>query len=246
MSCQALQRPEQYDHQAMNKLISYEKVGPYSDLSDSYANLDTAFSESASMAEFQNKIMSHNPLFSQNLINRPHPDNEPPHTPFGPDSPLLFDKPRQDTLQAEIINKNIQGVLEGFGQQNKMEEKMNTSIDEVIGTMYVNDDNAGSNIQFPLTRGQHYSPTQLGTSLLENYDVLTDLQTEYGYFNTDIEKLTGIGIFKLILLLILIGALFYGAYWLCMNKDNIGKKTNIPSSVSIKSINRTINKIINS
>jgi len=244
MSCSALQRREQYDHQTMNKPLNLGTSNE-SIYSDSYADVQTAFLPSTSMAEFENKLMNQNPLMAKDLINRPHPDKGAPHAPFGdfqgPRDPThhMFAKMRHDTcghdtLQVEAINNDIQGVIEGYKpNQDKInvglssEEKMNNGVDEVIGSMYRDGAYANRNkrivfpmngVHFPLTRRQYYNPKLLGTNLLEGYGCISDS--------------TGMRIFKLILVLILLGVLIYGLYCLYTNYS----KEETPTLLYTKSV----------
>lgn len=288
MSCQALQRREQYDHQAMNqplkanvsalscspsqvKPMSNDQIGGYARMTDSYASIDSAFSPSTSMAEFENKLVNQNPLLAQNLINRPHPDDGPAHAPFIDQPNTLFAPPRHDscgndTLQAEAINKNIQGVLEGFrSNQDRInmlssDDKLLNNINDIIVGPGIDDIIAGASgsncleslpqngVTFPLSRRQYYNPERLGTELLEGYDVLSDLQLAAMQANANVEQTTGMSIFKLVLLIVLVAALIYGIYYLYTNNTS-SKSMSIKSpgpmeTSGMSSINRSIEKLL--
>lgn len=58
MSCSAIQRNEQYNHQAMNKPLSGQPTG-------NFAELDSAFSPSREMVEFQQKMKLENPALTR-------------------------------------------------------------------------------------------------------------------------------------------------------------------------------------
>lgn len=247
MSCQTVQRREQYDCQAMNRPlltetnftcqnncqlpIDTEKVSGYSDLSDSYANLCTAFSESVSMAEFQNKMMSHNPLLAQNLIDHGPRTGISPH-------------PLDGDCQTPTLNQNIQNLMEEFKQDKitnlnakvSSEGKMNNNIDELICNTNNNTNSLTgvNNVKqqgnwVPLTRQQYYDPRLFGTNLLEGYYNNNSVPGDNNFF-------------KLILLFILLGAIFYGIYWLCHNNNKKNYKQ-IPSSDSL-TLNSKISKMI--
>ncbi|XWV25596.1 hypothetical protein QJ856_gp0158 [Tupanvirus deep ocean] len=193
--------------------INYENVGPYGNSSGSFASLETAFSPSAPMNDFQNKMTNKNPLFIQNM----------------------------DSDNANI-NNNIQTMLKSchsdeFKISPQSEEKIDNNVDQMIGALYnrdleYNKQNTTSvnkqylyphipvvqnGVNFPLNRQQHYSAQQYGTELLENFDLQRDAQNIWDNTNNTSYSLTGMSFFKFLLLLILIAVLVYGIYWLYTN-----------------------------
>jgi hypothetical protein len=138
MSCSRLQRQEQYDQQYMNvpmpvrAQMNMQMNAPSPSCAGnmgSLAGLNAAFSESRPMAEFQQKMMNSNSsLIAQNL-STPMTSQ---YAPFESTSVIDYQKP---ITQTEAINKNIQGIVEGFKVSPQSEEKMRNSIDEVMKTM---------------------------------------------------------------------------------------------------------------
>ena len=111
------------------------------------------------------------------------------------------------------------------------EEKMNNSIDEVIGAMYVIDAKQSLNNR----------PGPYQTQLLEGYNG----QGMQYVRDTTTTTTSGMSIFKLLLLLILIAALVYGGYWLYQNsKTTTTIKTIQTPTRSVTSVGRNIEKII--
>ena len=194
--------------------INYEKVGPYGNPSGSFATLDTAYAPSAAMSDFQNKMASYNPLMTQHLVNDENSD----------------------------INNNIQILI-----SPQSEEKINNNVDMMVGALYNRDNDYSrqndmatinqymyphvpvvqNDINFPLTRAQHYSAQQYGTELLEDFNLQQDAQNAA---NSTSNCMTGMNLLKFILLIILIAALIYAIYWLY--KGGNDTKTTTSTSVT--------------
>ena len=204
--------------------INYEKVGPYGNSSGSFATLDTAFAPSATMSDFQNRMASHNPLMTQKSVNN----------------------------ETSNINDNIQMLMR---QQDDIlispqsEEKINNNVDMMVGALYNrNNDYSRQNdmatlnqymyphipvvqndINFPLTRAQHYPAQQYGTELLEDFNLQQDAQN----LNSTSRCMTGMNLLKFILLIILIAALIYGIYWLYKGGSDTKNTTYTSATKSI-------------
>lgn len=201
MSCQAIQNRANYDVQSMNCPTYSQNITAYSSSPDSLASFDYAFGESEQMAMFQNKMRQDNPIYSPT-------DNIPPHAPFGNEA---------IKMETAAINRDMKKMMgEHFQQSSETQYELNKN--PMVGSIAVNEKKypasvCNTNVQFPLTRMQHYNAQKLGTNLLEGFDPLTGL--EY-----NVKETTGMSLFKLILLIILIGALIYGAYYLCNSEEN--------------------------
>ena len=145
-------------------------VGVDGNMLTSFATVDSAYSQSPSMKNFQNKMMCHNPLISQNLIDKPD--------------------------QAQSINNDINALLHIHNiknSNNKIDDKMDKNIDEIIGSVYAEN---------------NYVQKQKEN----NVAIYNDQYPQYIPNMTN--NNSGMGTFKIILLLILIAAFLYGGYWL--------------------------------
>ena len=145
----------------------------------SIATLDQAYIQSDSMKNFQDKMMSHNPLLSQNLVDNPN--------------------------ETQSINNGIDAIL----RANKLDtengsDKMDKNIDEVIGSVYEKNTRKVMPVHPPYV--MEIKP--------------------YG--------MDGFGLFKIILLLILLAALLYGGYWLYNNYKENNTAMATSQKISIK------------
>jgi hypothetical protein len=163
MSCQRLQRQEQFDHQAMDFST---------DCHQKYAGLDQAYDYSGSMAEFQNKVLSQGYPEAQSMINRPLPNASMQNAPMQK-APMQHASMPSNVEDAGEINNKLNKVLASSGcpapnasAAPTMIESM-SNVNNIIDEMHANA--AEGQIIFPLTRHQRYSPHSLGTQLLENY-----------------------------------------------------------------------------
>src|SRR5277367_5356245 len=95
MSCQALQRREQYDHQALNSFVPKltGNVG-------SFAEWVTAFDKSNAMLQFESNLRTNNPLYGEKVEL-----DEDMHT--SPKSP-----------QIDKINSNLEECLKNARDQS--------------------------------------------------------------------------------------------------------------------------------
>ncbi|XWV26933.1 hypothetical protein QJ857_gp0116 [Tupanvirus soda lake] len=193
--------------------INYENVGPYGNSSGSFASLDTAFSPSGPMNDFQNRMINKNPIFVQNVEN-----------------------------DDANVDNNIQTLLRSYQADElkispQSEEKIDNNVDQMIGALYNRDfehnkQNTRSvnkqylyphipvvqnGVNFPLNRQQNYSAQQYGTELLEDFNLQQEVQDIWANTDNTSYSLTGMSFFKFLLLLILIAVLVYGIYWLYTN-----------------------------
>lgn len=99
MSCQALQRREQYDHQSFNNFSS--NLGVHNDSTHSFADVQSAFSKTDTMKQFESSIKHNNPIYK---------DNEQQSQPF--DS------------QLEAINSNLENYLKNIPDNNDSSPKI--------------------------------------------------------------------------------------------------------------------------
>lgn len=211
--------------------INYENVGPYGNSYGSFAPLETAYAPSDTMSDFQNKMASNNLTAAPDLGNN--------------------------------INNNVQLLVKQYQDDMTIspqsEEKINSNVDMMIGALYnrnadysqQNSANANkqylypqipvvqNGINFPLTRAQHYTAQQHGSELLENFNLEQDINNAWNNANNTTENLTGMNLFKFILLVILIAALVYAIYWLYQN----GKKTSTTTKINTASASSTPNSI---
>ncbi|AGC01735.1 hypothetical protein H012_gp730 [Acanthamoeba polyphaga moumouvirus] len=170
--------------------------GDSTSVRNTMAPLDTAYNNSNLMRDFQNKLSGNNTIPINNNAN---------------------------------INDNISNLVRNNQiLPHQSEEKIDVNVDKIVGEYYNRDDDikrqlnrdtigneylypgistVQNGINFPLDRSQYYSPQVYGSELLE------------GYTNTG----SGIDIWRLLLLIILIAALIYGIYWLYNNN-----RSNLP------------------
>lgn len=156
-------------------------------LDNSFANIDTAFNKSDQMMQFQNRIQAHN----ISSVPSGNYDETQVHKADNADS----------------INNNLQSILNSKQGNIAAVDKMDSRIDEVIGSIY------GQKTCQPIDRNATFNPNKYGSELLEGYN--GDVQ----YMNSTIPESTenSMSIFKLVLLLLLIAALIYGGYQIYKN-----------------------------
>jgi hypothetical protein len=225
MSCNAV------NHGRTN--INYENVGPYGNSMGSFAPLDTAYTPSLPMSDFQKKMSFHGPSLTHDMLLTQNSAND----------------------ENANINNNIQMLLkQQHAQDNTMispqsEEKINSNVDMMLGTLYNRDNDFAkqddkitnkqylyphmpivqNGINFPLTRAQYYSPGQHGSELLEDFNPQQNAQNIWENANTS-QCLLKMSFFKFLLLIILIAALIYGIYLLYKN----GEKTHTTTTTITK------------
>ncbi|AGF85562.1 hypothetical protein QJ854_gp220 [Moumouvirus goulette] len=169
--------------------------GDSTSMRNTMASLDTAYNNSNLMRDFQNKLSGNNTL----SINHDHANINDNITNLRNNQIL----PHQSE---EKIDVNVDKIVgEYYNRDNDIKRQLNR---DTIGNeyLYPNVPTSQKGINFPLDRSQYYSPQIYGSELLE------------GYTNTS----SGMDIWRLLLLIILIAALIYGIYWLYNNnKGNL-------------------------
>src|SRR5271170_5090777 len=161
--------------------------------------------------------------------------------------------PSSTPMQGDSINSfadvqsafNKSDTMKHFESQMKYKnplyensEKMSHHYDEQLETINANLENylknvsdesdESSQINFPLTRNQYYSPTQTGTELLEGYDVIENIQQGYTDMDEAIAKCTGMNIYKWILILLLLAIFVYALYCVCHSPSvSSGRRENL-------------------
>jgi hypothetical protein len=107
MSCQALQRREQYDHQSLNNFSS--NLGVHNDSTHSFADVQSAFSKTDTMKQFESSIKHNNPIYKDNeQLSQPY-DNQPSQP---------YDN------QLEIINSNLENYLKNIPDNDDSNPKI--------------------------------------------------------------------------------------------------------------------------
>jgi hypothetical protein len=194
------------DHDS-RKNINYDKVGPNLNSSTSFATLDTAFSQSPAMQDFQCKMLSHNPMLSQNLV-----DEQNVSVQDNSQDGIIISQESE-----EKMNNNAEemiGALYNRDQEHARQIKNNSNAKQYL---YPHIPVVQNGVQFPLDRTHRYTAQQHGSELIEKFDIGDDAQYVWDTTNQTTYELTGMSFFKFILLLILIAILIYGIYWLYTN-----------------------------
>lgn len=122
--------------------IGYENVGPYGNSSGSFATLDMAYSPSATMSDFENRMKGENSLL--------------PNIRCTDDNKYLI-SPQSE----EKINNGVDQMIGAFYNRDKdLANQINPQIQTVQ-----------NGVEFPLNRSQQYNTQQqLGSELLEKFD----------------------------------------------------------------------------
>lgn len=121
--------------------IGYDNVGPYGNSCDSFATLDTAFSPSATMSDFENRVKGQNSLFT-NI--RCMDDNN------------YMISPQSE----EKINNGVDQMVGAFYNRDR----------DLVNQLNPQYQTVQDGNEIPLNRSQQYNAQQLGTELLENFD----------------------------------------------------------------------------
>lgn len=238
MSCSSLQHKDQYDQQAMTYgLVSEHKqmhgtpirretvletMAPMDEMDmGNFADLQTAYLYTPTMAEFKNKIMHNNKIFQM---------ESPPGIPIGvkPDMGHLMHK-KEDSMKPDVleINTNLNNLLSrhnnmpemNSGSPFSLHEKgfivhpvtrdadkplRSDKIDDIISSVY-ND------------RSRHTIPAKhMQSKSFRNNDDLYNMQLA-------LEKKSGMSMLRLIIWIALIIAIIYGIYHIYDGSDVTGE-----------------------
>lgn len=97
-------------------VANYNNVEPNENEQNSFSNIDAAFAQSSTMNNFQNQMMSHNPLTSQGLVNNS----------FNAE-PLQEGNINISAQSEEKIDSKVDEIVGNFYDQNKQFNNTNTN-----------------------------------------------------------------------------------------------------------------------
>ena len=128
----------------------------------------------------------------------------------------------EDKVKTDLVNDNLQNLISH--NENKV-DKMDSSIDEVIGSIYA------SSVPkcLPIDRSTRFSAQKYGTELLEGYSEAIaqppmNRNSLGPMYNNNLQGVavnrnSNMSIFKLLLLVLLVAALVYGGYHIYKNSN---------------------------
>ncbi len=183
----------------------------------SLAPLDSAFNYSQSMSNFQNDLIAKNPLLAHSVVS--------------------------DSNVNSGINKKINSLIKECGEcerpqsgsnpdlhnllSQQSEEKINNGVDEIIKS--INNPNLEHSVTKASApqRGQRFQSDSYGSELLEKFNGVQTIPATPVMLNTTTYT-QGMGMFRTILLLVLIAILIYAIYWLYKNNKSKNTMNDFP------------------
>lgn len=200
-----------------SNLLHNDAMGSLNSGSGSFASLDTAFSQSPHMTEFQEKVNRGNPM-GRNQVN-------------GCD--LIT------TQSEEKINNNVDEIVGSF--YNRDADIIRQSGDR-SARQYLQPHvpEVHDGVTIPLDRSQRY-PDNLGSELLEGFDVQQDLRNAaynlqqgardvVADANQAAHNMSSMNFWKILLFIILIILLVYAGYCLFVGNETKVSDINIMSA----------------